>query len=243
MSELIAHEVEVAAIDGRSRDQTNHLVQGDTAVDHIVLVAFLEVPVHIGIDEAEDDGLVAHKSLVVALAVRDGLLVGTTVLHLPEDAAGLPVLVLQLLDGLNPIVGHIHRHAIVEAKAAVLELGSEARHARHLLSDGDGIGILLVNQAVGQREIANGIVVLVTIEVVAIAAKSLAQSVAIVEHRRHTIEAEAVEVELLQPVFAVREEEMDYLILTVVEAQTIPGGMLMHASCVEELIRIASQVS
>ena len=61
-------------------------MQGNTAVNHVVLVALLEVPVHVGIDEAEDDGLVAYQCLVVTLAIGDGLLVGTAVLDFPEDA-------------------------------------------------------------------------------------------------------------------------------------------------------------
>ena len=100
-----------------------------------------------------------------------------------------------------------------------------------------------MDELIGQGKIANGIIILSAVEVIPVVGECLTQTMTIIQHRRHTVEAEAVEVELLQPVFAVREEEMDYLILTVVEAQTVPGGMLMHASCVEELIRIAGQVS
>jgi hypothetical protein len=71
MAELITHEVQVAAIDGRSSSQTNHLVQGNASVNHIVFITLLEVPVHISIYQAEDDGLVAYQCLVMALAVRD----------------------------------------------------------------------------------------------------------------------------------------------------------------------------
>ena len=65
-----------------------------------------------------------------------------------------------------------------------------------------------MNQTVGQRQVADGIVVLVTIEVVAIAAESLTKSVRVVQHRSHTIEAETVELELLEPVLTVREQEV-----------------------------------
>ena len=84
MTELITHEVQVAAIDGRSCSQTDHLVQGNASVNHIVLITLLEVPVHISIYQAEDDGLVAYQCLVMTLAVRDGLLVGTAVLDFPR---------------------------------------------------------------------------------------------------------------------------------------------------------------
>ena len=100
------------------------------------------------------------------LAIRDSLLVGATVLDLPEDTADIDVLIAYFFDGLDPVVGDIHGHAVVEAIATVLELGSQSRHARHLLGNGDGVGIYLVDEFVGKRQIADGIVVLVAVEVV-----------------------------------------------------------------------------
>ena len=219
MAKLVAHEVEVATVDGRCREQAYHLVQCDTAVGHVVLVALLEVPVHIGIHEAEDDGLVAHECLVMALGIRDGLLVLTAVGHLPEHAGGLPVLVGLLLDELDPVVGHVHCHAIVEAVAAVLDGGCQAGHARYLLGNGDGILVELVDERVGQGEVADGIAVLIQVVVVAIATEGLAQAVAAVEHRGDAVEAEAVELILLHPEAAVREQEAHHIVLGVVEAE------------------------
>ena len=65
MTELIAHEVQVTSVDGRCRGKPYHLVQGYAAVYHLGLVALAEVPVHIGIYQTEDDGLVAYQCLVV----------------------------------------------------------------------------------------------------------------------------------------------------------------------------------
>ena len=93
MSEFVAHEVEVAAVDGCQCNEANHLVEGDAAVGAVVLVALFEVPVHVGINEAEDDGLVAHECLVVALAIGDGSLVGPSVFHFPKDGTGFPVFI------------------------------------------------------------------------------------------------------------------------------------------------------
>ena len=103
-------------------------MQGNAAVCHIVLVALLEMPVHIGIDEAEDDGLVAYECLVVALGIGDGLLILTAVGYLPEHAGGLPMLVGLLLDELDPVVGHVHRHAIVESVTTMLDGRCQAGH-------------------------------------------------------------------------------------------------------------------
>ena len=100
-----------------------------------------------------------------------------------------------------------------------------------------------MDQAVGQRQVADGVVVLVAVEVVAIAAEGLAQSVRVVEHRGNAVEAEAVELELLEPVFTVRKQEVQHVVLAVVEAQRIPGGMLVAVAGIEELVGVASQVA
>ena len=49
-----------------------------------------------------------------------------------------------------------------------------------------------MNQAVGKCQIANGIVVLMAIEIVSIITEGFTQSVTIIEHRCYTIEPEAV---------------------------------------------------
>ena len=218
VSKLIAHEVEVATINGRSSNEANHLVKSNTAACHEVFVALLEVPIHVGIDEAEDDGLVAHQSLVVAFAIRYCLFVATTILNLPEYRAWLPVFVLLLLDGLNPIVWNVHRHAVVETVASILEFSSQSRHSAHLFGYGDSLWIYLVDKQVGKGEIADGVVVLMTVEIVLISAECFAKSVAIVKHRCHSVEAETIEMEFVEPVFAVREQEVDHLVFAIVEA-------------------------
>ena len=60
-----------------------------------------------------------------------------------------------------------------------------------------------MNQLIGQREIANSVVVFMPIEIILIASKGLSQAMAIIEHRRNTIETKAIKAELLEPIFAV----------------------------------------
>ena len=69
MTEFVAHEVEVAAVDCGECDETYHFVQRDAACHCHVVVVFHHVPVHLVVDKAEYHGLVAHESLVVAFHV------------------------------------------------------------------------------------------------------------------------------------------------------------------------------
>ena len=81
------------------------------------------------------------------------------------------------------------------------------------------------------------------IEVVTVITERLSQTVAVVEHRGYTIEAETIEVVFAEPVLAVAQEEVHHLILTIVEAETVPSWMLMSVARIEVLVRITGKIA
>ena len=137
-------------------------------------------------------------------------------------------------DELRPEVGDIHREAVVKAKASVLDGSSETRHTAYLFGDRDRIGVDAMDQLIGQREVRHSIGILMTIEVVGVRGEALAEAVVVVQHRGDAVEAEAVELEDLQPVLTVGEEEVDDVVAPVVEAQRVPSGMITTRTFVEE---------
>ena len=126
-------------------------MQSDAAMCPLVFVSLAEMPIHVGINQTEDDGFVTNEGLVVTFRVRNVAFVGTAVGEFPENGGRFPVFVLQFLDSLDPIVGNVHSHAVVEPVSPVFKRGSEAWHTTNLLCDGDGLGIELVNHLIGQR--------------------------------------------------------------------------------------------
>ena len=116
------------------------------------------------------------------------------------------------------IVRDIHLEAVVKAVAAVLHRHADARHTAHLLGDGDGIGVDLVDQLIGESEVHNRIAILPAIVVVGVGAEGLTETMIEVKHRGDAIEAEAVEVEALKPVLTIGEEEVEHLVFSVVKA-------------------------
>ena len=108
------------------------------------------MPIHVGIDETEDDGFVANQGLVVTFRVRNVAFVGTAVGEFPENGGRFPVFVLQFFDGLDPIVGDVHGHAVVEPITSVFEGGARPGMPLTSSRDGDGLGIELVNHLIGQ---------------------------------------------------------------------------------------------
>ena len=49
--------------------------------------------------------------------------------------------------------------------------------------------------------------------------------------------------ELFQPILAIREQEVNYVVFTIVKAKRVPSGMLVSIAWVEELVGISSQVA
>ena len=218
VAEFVAHEVEVAAIDGGEGYEAYHFVECHSAGYGGVGVADHHVPVHFLVDETEDYGLVAYECLVMAFDVGDCLFVGAAVGEFPEDGGGMPVLVFFLLEEFDPVVGDAHCHAVVESDAAVFDFDGEAGHAAHFLGDGDGVWVDFVDEFVGEGEVYDGVGVLVAVVVVGVGAEGFSEAVVVVEHGGYAVEAEAVEAVFLEPVFAVGEQEVEHFVFAVVEA-------------------------
>ena len=107
----------------------------NATVNPFVLIALLEMPIHVGINKAEYNRLIAHQCLIMTFGIRDGLFVLATVGHLPEHAGRLPVLIHLLLDNLNPIIRDVHCHPIVKAVTSVMERQCQSRHTGHLFGN------------------------------------------------------------------------------------------------------------
>ena len=194
-------------------------MQSDSAMNGIVLVSLLEMPIHIGINQAEYNGFISYKCLVVTFGVRNGFLVFAAVDYFPEHARRFPVLINLLFDGFNPIIGNIHCHAIVESVSSVFCRSSQSGHARYFFGNGNGFGIYLMNEFIGQCQVADGVIVFVTIEIVTVIAESFSQSVTVIKHGCNTVETESVELILFQPEFTVRQEEVYDFVFTIIEAK------------------------
>ena len=98
-------------------------------------------------------------------------------------------------------------------------------------------------QLVGDSEIADGIVVLMAVEIVVVIAERLTQSVTVVQHGCDAVETESVEMEFLEPILAVAQQEVDNLILAIVEAEAVPCRMLMLFSGIEILVGVSCQIA
>ena len=96
---------------------------------------------------------------------------------------------------------------------------------------------------VGKRQICDGIDILTSVIIVVIAAERLSESMTVIEHRGDTVETESVEAELLQPILAVGEQEVDHIILAIVKAERIPCRMLAAAVAVEVLVVASVETS
>ena len=99
-----------------------------------------------------------------------------------------------------------------------------------------------MNQLVGQLEVGDGVHVGVQAEVLVVAGEAGAQTVILIDHGGHAVEAEAVEVVLLLPELQVGQQEVEHLHPAVIEQLRAPGGMPAALSGQEVLVVGAVQL-
>ena len=234
MAEFITHKVQVALTAACQGEQADHLVQGDSPVNHRIVAILVHVGVHVGAGQTEDHGLVAHQCLVVGFHIGDGILTGTAQAHLAPHLVDIPEFILALYRP-NPHIRQTHTQTVVKADTAVGNGQRHAGHTGHILRNGDGIRVHLTDQLVGKLQIGDGLGVGIEGEVLVVGVEVSAQAMVVVEHGGDAVKTETVKVVLGHPELQVAEQEMEHTGSAVVEALGAPGGMVTLAACVEEL--------
>ena len=161
------------------------------------------MPIHICINQTENNSLVSYQCLIMTFRIRDRLFILSTVGYFPEHTGRLPVLVNLFLDSLDPVIRDVHSHTVIKSVTAIFYFGRKSRHTGNFFSNRDSLRIDLMNQLIRQCQVANGIAVLMTIEVISVITECFSQPVAIIQHRRHTVKTESVKLIFFQPVFTV----------------------------------------
>ena len=179
-------------------------MQGNTSIDEQSFIALLHMPIHIGVDQSEDDGFITNKGLVVRLGIRDGFLTCTAVRHLIKDMAGFPILITHLFNVFYPEIGYTHCKTIVKTNASIFKRHCKFRKPGHLFGYSDSIRVYFVNKFIGKGKIADSVAILIEVIVITISSKVLTETMISINHRRNTIKAEAVEFILFEPEFTVR---------------------------------------
>ena len=70
MSKLISHKIQISAIYCRQRKQAYHFVQGYTAVYIAISIIAMEVPIHISVYKAENNGFIVTKTAMIKYNVH-----------------------------------------------------------------------------------------------------------------------------------------------------------------------------
>ncbi len=75
------------------------------------------------------------RYLVMRLGVSNGLLFPTPVGQSVNNVAHVPIVVLELLQQLDPLVRNSHAKTIVKPEAALVDRTAHSRHPRHVLQN------------------------------------------------------------------------------------------------------------
>ena len=201
--------------------QSDHFVQSHTAIDDQVLRAAIHIGVHLLVHQSESNRLIAHHSLVVALGVCHRAYIGQAVGHNLPNLPHIPLLIGYLLQEFDPKVGDSHTQTIVESDTAIVDLLAHTRHTAHVLGNGYSRRAEVVNQSVGESEVCNCRSIDRFVEEL-LARIELGVTVVVIEHRGHAVETETVKVELVEPIFEIREQEVLHLGFRIIENHRIP---------------------
>ena len=121
------------------------------------------------------------------------------------------------------MIGHPHGQAIVESEAPLAGGQCQPGQTADVLGDGDRSRLQLVNQAVGQGQVGQGVFIQAVVEIVFIGTEHPLQAVVTVEHAGDPVKAKPVQAILVQPETAVGEQKPQDTDLAVVEAARTPG--------------------
>ena len=235
MAEFIAHEVQIGLAATTEGKQADHLVQGNGTVNDHIMTFLVHVGVHIGVRKAEDHGLVAHQSLIMALHIGNRILTVTTQAHITPHLTDAPVLILLFLHGAHPHIGQAHGKAVVKAHAAVLNGQAHAGHTGHIFGNGDGFRIDLADQFIGKLQVGNGFGVGIQGEILVVVIEIGTQTVVVIQHGGHAVKAEPIKVILGHPEGQIGQQEVDHFILAVIKALGTPCRVVTLGAVMEEL--------
>src|SRR5574344_2156914 len=203
MTELITHEVEVS-IAGRSKCyESYHFMKGDAAIHNNVLRIFAHRVVHLLVYQSEDNSFISDKSLVMTLCITDSLFVCTLIGQLIIDLSHTPVPIRQLFNPFDPVVTNAHTHPEIKPDTSVFQRSCKARHSRHIFSYCEGIGLQLFNKYIRKTEIGYRIFILSSVKIVIVAVKIALQTVIKIEHTRHPVKSEPIQMVLFHPILTV----------------------------------------
>ena len=95
---------------------------------------------HLFIHQPERERLVAYKSLVMTLCVRDTFFTIAPVYERMNNITHVPCVVLRMLEELDPLVGNRHGEAVVKTNAPGVCRDTKKWHPGHIFSNGNDIG-------------------------------------------------------------------------------------------------------
>ena len=155
VTKLITHKVHISLSAVDDCKHTNHLVEGNSAVDDEVLAVFCHIKIHILVHQAESDCFVAHKCLVVTFGVSNGFYKRQTVIEHVPHLVNVPLVVALFFENFNPKIGNTHTETVVETNSAIFDRSAKSGHSAHVFGNANRFWINHLHQRVGKLQICN----------------------------------------------------------------------------------------
>ena len=234
VTKFITHKVEIAFSAASQCEETNHLMQGNGPINDRVVTILIHIRVHSGICQTENHGFGTNQCLVMAFNICNRTLTGAAHTHIAPHFIDIPEFVLGLCC-FYPHIRKAHGQPVIKADTSIFNGKAHARHTGHILCNGNGLGIDVSDQLVGQLKVGDGFGVGIHGEILIVGVEISAQAVIVIQHGGYTVKPETIEVEFFQPELQVREQKMENTGSAIVEALCTPGRVFTLAAFMEEL--------
>lgn len=107
----------------------------------------------------------------MAFAVCDALLTMASVGQCEANVTNIPILVLQLLQNLDPHIRDGHGEAIVKSHAAQMDRNAKTRHTRYVFCDSNAFWVQRVQHVIGKHHVHHRFLVNIVTEIFMVTAR------------------------------------------------------------------------
>ena len=135
------------------------------------------------------------------------------------DLTDIPLFVGFFFQYPDPVVRCPHGHPVIKTKSTRFQGGRQSGHAAHLFCNRDRVSMNFLYQFISQHQVAYCILILLPVKVHLVTCKIPGQAMIIIKHACDPVETETIETVFFKPVPAVGQQEVEYFVFAVIEAE------------------------
>ncbi len=174
---LVARRIRMPAVRHYYNSRTSRLIRDSTAINGIVLIALLRIPMRVHVCRTRSSNLITRRHLIIELRVKSNLLINATINRLPRSIRRTPKLIALLLSRLCPMIKSTRNRTMIRTVTAINSKHNWTQRAARLLNSNSNILIRLISSAVNRNRMTSNVIILQTIRMINVTTRILARPI------------------------------------------------------------------